>query len=391
MEIAKYYVGDSNAPKTTQKNHLGVNCLVLLDGKLLMEQRSDCGQWGLPGGGVKRGESTRQAAVRELREETGLRICQKELLELKFYDEPVRIAAYRDGSVWRMYIKLFAVYLDAMPELKISSESRKLRFFSKEELTELEIVKTHRELVFDYLELFERPTEECALSYLLQDEAMNIDMIEPIRRGHAELIYTGSDGVLLKELNGDVPMISTDNAQTAQRLLPMVSGTDILVIHRAHEAEAANKLLHLSGRESCYQASFPNAQPFAVWGDIRRLDESFLPVFLAHYALADNDEAYGRELLANGVFGQFVDGELAGFIGTHLEGAVGMLEVFEPYRRRGIGENLMCYMINYWRRRNAVPFGQIYKSNDRSMNLQRKLGATISEPTLCWVWDQRND
>lgn len=389
MEIAKYYVADTNAPKPTQKHHLGANCLVLHEGRLLLEQRSDCGMWGLPGGGVKRGESVKAAMIRELYEETGLHVAVQELLELKFYEEPTRIAAYRDGSVWRMYIKLYALYLQQMPQLRACSESKTLRFFTQEELTELAIVPTHRELIFDYTALFSEPTQVRALTYLQRDTAMNIDMIEPIRRGHAKLLYAGEDGVLLLETKGDVPMISTDSIETAEKILPMVRGKDILVVHRTHELAAAEKVLHFTGRESCYQASYPDAEPFEIWGDIRKLDEQYLSEFLAHYKMADGDAEYGRALLANGVFGQFVDGTLAGFIGTHIEGAVGMLEVFEPYRRRGIGENLMRYMINYWRSRNAVPFGQIFKSNDKSMNLQRKLGAVISEPTLQWVWDNR--
>lgn len=39
-------------------------------------------QWGLPGGGLKRGESDRQAALRELKYETGLDLTNRDLTEL---------------------------------------------------------------------------------------------------------------------------------------------------------------------------------------------------------------------------------------------------------------------------------------------------------------------
>lgn len=41
-------------------------------GHLLLQQRSDGGQWGLPGGSVEIGESVVDAVIREVLEETGL-------------------------------------------------------------------------------------------------------------------------------------------------------------------------------------------------------------------------------------------------------------------------------------------------------------------------------
>jgi 8-oxo-dGTP pyrophosphatase MutT (NUDIX family) len=42
--------------------------------RLLLTRRSDNGQWCLPGGGVDAGERPAEAAIREVREETGLTI-----------------------------------------------------------------------------------------------------------------------------------------------------------------------------------------------------------------------------------------------------------------------------------------------------------------------------
>lgn len=150
MSIVTFYRGDPNAPKTTQGAHLGANAIITCNGKLLLEKRRDCDIWGMVGGGVKKQETPLQAIAREIQEELGLRIPQDRFRKLAVYGEPGRIAAYQDGSIWRMVIVIFALELESEPNLKISEESRDLRFFSKEELKDIEIVVTHSDVVDDW-------------------------------------------------------------------------------------------------------------------------------------------------------------------------------------------------------------------------------------------------
>lgn len=150
MSIVKFYRGDPNAPKTTMPAHLGANAIITCQGKLLLEKRRDSNTWGLVGGGVKKSETELQAIVREIWEELGLRIKPRQLRKLSVYGEPGRIAAFRDGSIWRMVIVVFGLELPEMPELTISAESRDLRFFAKEELRDIEIVVTHSDIVEDW-------------------------------------------------------------------------------------------------------------------------------------------------------------------------------------------------------------------------------------------------
>ncbi len=68
-------------------------------GRLLLQQRSDGGQWGLPGGSVEIGESVREAVVREVREETGLTVAARRLVGV--YSAPaLQLVRYPDGNVW---------------------------------------------------------------------------------------------------------------------------------------------------------------------------------------------------------------------------------------------------------------------------------------------------
>ena len=150
MSIVKFYRGDPNAPKTTMPAHLGANAIITCCGKLLLEKRRDSDTWGLVGGGVKKTETELQAIVREVHEELGLRIPKESFQKLAVYGEPGRIAAYRDGSIWRMVIVVFGLNFEKEPNMTVSSESKELRFFSREEIKDIDIVITHSDIVEDW-------------------------------------------------------------------------------------------------------------------------------------------------------------------------------------------------------------------------------------------------
>lgn len=150
MSIVKFYRGDPNAPKTTMPAHLGANAIITHEGRILLERRRDSDTWGLVGGGVKKWEESIDAIARETYEELGLRIPKARFRKLAVYGEPGRIAAYRDGSIWRMVIVVFALELEGDVKLRISSESKELRFFTKEELADINIVITHSDIVYDW-------------------------------------------------------------------------------------------------------------------------------------------------------------------------------------------------------------------------------------------------
>ena len=151
MSIVTFYNCDpKDAPKTTMPAHLGANAIITWDGKLLLEKRRDSDIWGLVGGGCKKYETGRDAIARETYEELGLRIPKDRFVKLDVYDNPGRIAAYRDGSIWRMVIVVYGLELTEKPVLRISKESKDLRFFSKEEIGDIQIAITHRDIVEDW-------------------------------------------------------------------------------------------------------------------------------------------------------------------------------------------------------------------------------------------------
>lgn len=147
MAYVTFYLNDPNAPKPNMPAHLGSNCIITCNGRLLLEKRVDSDTWGLVGGGCKKWEEPGQAMAREVLEELGWRIKREDFRKVKVYGEPGRIAAFRDGSIWRMVIVVFVLDIEQERPIRISSESKEARFFTKEEIRNLQIAVTHSDIV----------------------------------------------------------------------------------------------------------------------------------------------------------------------------------------------------------------------------------------------------
>ena len=95
-------------------------------GWVLLEKRSDNGLWGVPGGRIEPGESVMEAALREVKEETGLTVKITRLQGV--YSGPDgRIVAFPDNVVQLVDIVLEATIVSG--QLSCSSESEELQFF----------------------------------------------------------------------------------------------------------------------------------------------------------------------------------------------------------------------------------------------------------------------
>ena len=55
-------------------------CIFNDKGEVLLQRRGDFGKWGFPGGAVELGETPEMAAIREVKEETGLEVEVRRLI-----------------------------------------------------------------------------------------------------------------------------------------------------------------------------------------------------------------------------------------------------------------------------------------------------------------------
>ena len=143
------YYDDPAAP---QANSLvpSVNVVVVNgDGDVLMIQRSDNGNWAVPGGAIDLGESMTQAAVRETLEETGVECRVTGIAGI--YTDPKHVILYTsDGEVRQE----FSILLTAVPvggELATSSESSEVRWVPRDELAGYQLDRSMRMRIEHYL------------------------------------------------------------------------------------------------------------------------------------------------------------------------------------------------------------------------------------------------
>ena len=143
------YLNDPAAPKAN--SIVPAVSVVVPDGqgRILLIRRTDNNYWSIPGGGMEPGESVRQAASREVMEETGIN-CEITGL-VGIYSNPGHVAAYDDGEVRQEFsICLTARILFGSP--RTSSESSEVRFVPAADITRYDIHPSIRMRIGHYLE-----------------------------------------------------------------------------------------------------------------------------------------------------------------------------------------------------------------------------------------------
>lgn len=112
--------------------------VVLLDGdRVLLIQRGrppNAGKWTVPGGGVETGESMREAALRELEEETGLRCTLGPIVEVL-----ERIVHDEHGRAQYHYVIVDFLGTQPVGEPTAKSDAAAVRFASFQDLGSLEL------------------------------------------------------------------------------------------------------------------------------------------------------------------------------------------------------------------------------------------------------------
>src|ERR1700732_4326569 len=118
---------------------VGVGAVIIENARVLLVKRAHPpleAQWSIPGGVLEVGEMVREAAIREVREETGLIVEAGDLLGV--YDRVLRNAEQR---VQYHYVLIDFLCRQVAGDLAASSDADEVRWFSREELPALKLAE----------------------------------------------------------------------------------------------------------------------------------------------------------------------------------------------------------------------------------------------------------
>ena len=119
-------------------------CIFNKNGEVLLQKRADCNKWGFPGGAIELGETPEMAAIREVKEETGLDVEVNKLIGIYTDSDVVCVNGDKVHSIcigYEMSIVGGELVCD-------KDETLELEFFSLEDMPEL-FCKQHEELLRD--------------------------------------------------------------------------------------------------------------------------------------------------------------------------------------------------------------------------------------------------
>jgi len=143
------YLDDPNAP---EPNSLvpSANSIVTNEfGEILLIQRTDNGNWSLPGGAMDLGESLGRTAIRETLEETGIHIRLTGMTGI--FTNPNHVLEYTsNGEVRQEFSVVFTAEMTG-GELTPSSESSRVSWVASSEVENLQMHPSMRKRIEHFL------------------------------------------------------------------------------------------------------------------------------------------------------------------------------------------------------------------------------------------------
>lgn len=226
-----------------------------------------------------------------------------------------------------------------------------------------------------------------AEKYLAKDKLTNYALLEVIKRGSGKIIKMQEDGVLLFDEISSAYMLSTDNEDASEWMEDI---HDCNLFHTTNKLclDSVQKKYGLDIILDCSQFVYESKDyiEYEKHLDINEPLDTEMEVIRNNYDKLTEYELEKIRSMNNLYVGHDDSGEMVGFVGNHLEGSMGILEVLPKHRRNGYGTELEKFMINHVLEKGITPFCQVEAGNEKSSKLQQKLGLKESSKRVYWLF-----
>lgn len=117
------------------------------------------------------------------------------------------------------------------------------------------------------------------------------------------------------------------------------------------------------------------------------LTDEYVPAVLENYHSTEfSPENVVERIHTQNSVGAVMDGSLIGFTLCHYNGEIGPVVVLPPYRRLGVGENLLVRISWYQREQGRPCFAFVGAQNDASQNMCIRAGYLKTPEETLWVY-----
>ena len=216
--------------------------------------------------------------------------------------------------------------------------------------------------------------------YISRDPISYIHIEDLLDNKHT-IIYASDNGFIIHDDRVDFTYISFSDDKEMKEVLSKHHYDHYL----AYDLEIVEFFKDVGKTTNLTQWVYDSKERFDVSKyDIRKLDLGYLDLINNFYKALGPDEDNKEALINNEVLGIFEDNVLAGVVGRHPEGCLGMLHIFEKYRGKGYGEALEKAKINDLLDRNQRVFEEVIEGNDASTSLQTKIGLKPGKKKIYW-------
>ena len=143
-----YYYSD-NAPKPNSVKPAAAVAIVNSQREILLLHRTDNGRWTMPGGTLEFGESLTECAMRELKEECGLKVEIKDIIGT--YTDPNILIEYSDGEVRQEFTIVYSGETHDS-NIELDEESNAYKWVPIDSIQNLSMADSQRRRLYDVLD-----------------------------------------------------------------------------------------------------------------------------------------------------------------------------------------------------------------------------------------------